>query len=241
MDAALQDSITHLLLEHEIGGDAGLPYRLSFAAKGQSGASFGATQGDLNTNAACKPVFRRILGQRGDVTGFSPARQAAVFAALIGKPNPRDPFQDGGATIRAINLALGHPQSRPQIDAMDQAQLAEVCAMVDGATAAAAEAGHALSPAGQVALALYCNQFGAPTTVKAWLRGEPVMLDGQPVPPAPAGQVGLESLLDYIGRTKYYRANPKNFQRFCAITRSFAANLPKSLAIPGPAGPPVGV
>lgn len=241
MDAALQDSITHLLLEHEIGGDAGLPYRLSFAAKGQSGASFGATQGDLNSNAACKPVFRQIITQRSDVTGFSPAQQKAVLAALIGRPNPRDPFQDGGATLQAINQALSHPQSRPQIDAMDQAQLALVCTQVDAAAAAAAEAGRDLAPACQAALALYCNQFGAPTTVKAWLRGEPVTLDGQPVPPAPAGRVGLESLLDYIGRTKYYRANPNNFQRFCAITRSFAANLPESPAIPGPAGPPVGV
>ncbi len=241
MDAAVQASITRLLLEHEIGGDAGLPYRLSFAGKGNSGASFGATQGDLNTNTECRPVFITILNQRGDVTAFGTAKRQAVFAALIGKPNPCDPFGDAGKTVAAINAALDHPASRPQIDAMDKAQLGRVLAMVGVSAAMAAAAGRNLAPACLAALALYCNQFGAPNTANQWFSGQTVTLNGKAVPPPPPGPLGLESLLGYIGQTKYYSQNPKNFQRFCTIARSFAVNPPESPVNQTKAGPLVGV
>jgi hypothetical protein len=203
MEAKLRTAIDAALRLHEIG--SGDPYRLSFAAKGRSGASFGAFQGDVSANPRARSTLRAIL----KAAGVTPQRATAILKRLATKTaaNPLSP-----ADQQTVAAALAAPAGRAAVDAMDAAILDGLCAAVDDCSAAAAAAGRTIEPMASVYIALWINMAGPPTTLKRWLAGDDVWLDGharQVV--APGAVITTAAMADYLKATDYFAANPQTF------------------------------
>ena len=110
---ALQGGLKAALRLHEIGNTS--PYALSFAGKGNSGASFGFMQGDL---AAHQPgvveAFQTALSAAG-----VPDRQIASLRQRLSAHLTRNPLTAEETDL--VNRALDAPAGRAAVDAMDQA------------------------------------------------------------------------------------------------------------------------
>ncbi len=212
MDATLRTAIDAALRRHEIGN--GDPYRLSFAAKGRSGASFGACQGDVSANPRARATLRAILKS----AGVTPQRITAILKRLGAKiaANPLSP-----ADQQTVATALAAPAGHAAVDAMDAAILDGIAAMVDDCIAAAASAGRTIEPVAAVYIALWINMSGPPTTLKRWLEGNAVSLDGNARHvAAPGAVVTAAAMADYLKATDYFAANP---QTFAALANAAAA------------------
>src|SRR3954463_7863884 len=109
-DNLLKPALRAALREHEIG--AATPYKLFFAGKGKSGASFGFMQGDL---AAGQPrvtaVFRRVLANAGISAALIDTYVKRLSVHLISNPL-------SSAETKQINAALD--ASRALVDALDE-------------------------------------------------------------------------------------------------------------------------
>lgn len=199
MEASVEGAIRIALKQHEIGG--GTPYGLCFAGKGNSGASFGAFQGDL---AAGQPEARDAFKQCLAGAGFSPA-ETGHFLGKLGVPCPQNPLS--AADTARIDAALA--QGRAIVDAMDDKIFAGVRKQLQRCIDAAAQAGRSISSEALIYMALWINMTGPPSQLLQWLKGQPVTMAHTPQP-APAVVSG-PAMADYLGCTRYYTDHPKNF------------------------------
>ena len=214
-DDTLKPALRTALRLHEIG-DAS-PYRLFFAGKGKSGASFGFMQGDL---AAGQPIvqstFRQVLGAAGvsdaDITAFA----ARLSVHLI--DNPLTPAEND-----LIGGALNSDAGRPLIDAMDDDIISNVYAQLDSCVTAAQQANRMIAPKAQIYTALWINMTGAPNVLLRWLSGQPVAM-ARPVPVAPAVVDGA-AMEAYLGATSYYTENPQNLPHMMQCAAAGMAQL----------------
>src|SRR5579862_2200810 len=160
MDQDLQNAIAAALKLHEIGhGD---PYRLSFASKGNSGASFGSMQGDLSVQPLARDTLRSAL-----LEAQVPSSKIDQIIATLSHPAITNPLSaEDDATVTA---ALSSPAGRRLVDTMDNQILSEVIDAVDECIAAAETTGHEIEPKATIYIALWINMTGAPTTLKQWL------------------------------------------------------------------------
>lgn len=215
MDDALRDAIGTALRRHEIG--AGDPYRLAFAGRGRSGASFGAYQGDVAANPLARDTLRRILA----AAALAPPRIDAIMARLA-QPAARDPLSPDDAG--AVAAALAAPAGRAAVDAMDERILAGLCAAVDDLVAAAAA--RRIEPTALVYIALWINMSGPPTTLRQWLSGAAVWLDGHMAEvAAPGPVVTVDDVADYLKATRYFAANPDNFAQLAEAVAADGTRL----------------
>lgn len=183
---------------HEIG-DAS-PYRLFFAGKGTSGASFGFMQGDLNGGQKdVTEAFRKAM----DAAGMSPAAIDSLLARLAVHliANPLTP-----AETQQVNAAL--LASRKLVDEMDEGILQDIYAQLDRCIATANHANRQIAPKAQIYMALWINMTGPPSKLLTWLGGGD-----------PGLQIALPKLGDtvqgpdmerYLRATSYYIENPGN-------------------------------
>ncbi len=215
-DPALTPAITAALRANELG--AASPYRISFACKGSSGASFGAFQGDTAVNPAALATLRRVLA-----AAAMPTDQAGRILDAVRLPCPTDPLSR--ADEAAVNAALDAPQGRALVDALDQRSLSVVLADLDLANAAAARGGNSIDPAGQLAICLWCNMSGPPTLLLTWLGGVPVTESGAVVA-APGRPVKLDDIRRYLNCTPFFTAHPNNMAHFLQSVAAGAALLP---------------
>lgn len=198
------------LREHEIGNRS--PYRLSFAGKGTSGASFGCLQGDLANGPA---VVRRTLRGALEAAGL-PRRKVEALMASLTRPaahNPLDP-----ADARLVDDALDAPEGRRLVDEMDDVLLGGLCRELDRCIAAAAASDRAITPEAQILIALWINMSGPPTTLLRWLGGREVMLAEALAPPGPV--IDGAEVKRYLEATTYFRANPRNLARLVHTARA---------------------
>jgi hypothetical protein len=192
----LKPALAEALGHHEIGGRLGLAYRISFAGKGNSGASFGAMPGDLATE---RPEPKKAFLAALTAAEVSHAKINALAETLFGRPHKTNPLSD--ADTRLIDAAL--TASKPLVDAMDAEIAADVYADLDKVAAAAVAAGRAIEPTALLYIANWINMTGPPTTLLKWVAGEPV--NGVPT----VGRVVDEPAIQaYLQGQKYYRENP---------------------------------
>jgi hypothetical protein len=210
----LRPALAEALRQHEIGGEDHLAYRLSFAGKGNSGASFGAMQGDL---AAERPVAKKIFLAALAAAEVLEDRIEAITATLFGRPHKTSPLSE--ADTRLIEAALA--TSKPLVDAMDAAITAEIWADLDKVTAAAAGAGRAIEPIALLYIANWINMTGPPTTLLRWVAGEAV--GSLPVAARVIDETAIQS---YLLAQKYYRENPDTWPHMVRSVAKGAKLLP---------------
>jgi hypothetical protein len=213
-DESIKAALRAALRHHEIGD--GSPYRLYFAGKGESGASFGFMQGDLNTGP---PIVSRTFHNALAAAGIALAKVASLEQQLSGhlRVNPLP-----GVDTSLVNDAL--QASRVLVDAMDEELLQSVYGHLDSCTADAAGAGCAIESKALLYIALWINMTGPPTKLADWLGGgDPGFRT--PVPPA-APRVEEEGIATYLLATRYYVENPQNWPHMLESVEAGAALLP---------------
>ncbi|MDO9710743.1 tlde1 domain-containing protein [Paracraurococcus lichenis] len=196
---SLKPALRAALRAHEIGKQS--PYRLFFAAKGKSGASFGFMQGDLAAGQArAQATFRQAMARAGLPSAVIDSLVRRLSVPLI--TNPLDK-----AETEMVNAAL--LAGRDLVDAMDEDILQEVYDRLDTCLSKARAAGRSIDPEAQVYIALWINMTGTPTKLLAWLAGQdPGLMT--PVP-QPGTVVDRDAIRAYLKATNYFSENPKNF------------------------------
>jgi hypothetical protein len=195
----LQTALRTAVRRHEIGDDT--PYKLSFAEKGRSGASFGFMQGDLGQNQQeVKDAFRRALA-----AADLPEEKISSLMQTLSVPVERNPLN--AVDNNLVNNALDAPKGRPLVDAMDEQILADVCLKLDKCLDAASSSGRTITPEAQIYMLLWINMTGPPTDLLHWLSGSTVRSV-----PAPGTSVDSRAIQEYLKASKYFTENPGNFQ-----------------------------
>lgn len=197
--------------------EGGEPYKLSYAKKGSSGASFGYMQSDMHMRSDARDAMRKVLAAAGADQATVDRLVAALTPAL---PNG-SPLSKQDADF--VDAALSSNAGKALVDAQDALILNGVLDDVDGCIAAAAARNLTIAPLALLYIAPWINMTGAPTTLKKWLGGTPV--DGYPAPPAPPEALGAQ-LEAYLKATKFFRENPKNFKHFSDCVALGAKLLP---------------
>jgi hypothetical protein len=199
---------------HEIGNAS--PYRLFFAGKGKSGASFGFMQGDL---AAKQPVvtntFTAILNAEGFTNNEITHYLALLSVHVIGNPLTN-------VDTDRINAALLHQSTR--VDQMDEQILGQVYTDLDKCYAAAKAANCTINPTAAIMMALWINMSGPPSKLLTWLGGGDPHLT-HPIPAAAARVTGTQ-MEAYLRATDYFSENPGNFPHFLQSVNAGVALLP---------------
>lgn len=195
----LASQIRAALRMHELGNAS--PYALSFAGLGNSGASFGICQSDTAANPTALKVLRSILE-----TGMPKAR-AASLVELLSRHCPVNPLSEIDAAD--VDGILAGDEGRRQVDLLDGFTINHLLDELDASIDAVA-AGKTLSDWTKIAIALWINMTGAPTTLDRWLMGANVVMGGVAVSPAAGPVIGQEDICRYLSRSAYYAANPRN-------------------------------
>ena len=102
-----------------------------------------------------------------------------------------------------INAALSSPAGMALVDAMDAGTLQVVLGEVDRCIAAAGN--DIITPDAQVAIALWVNMTGEPTSLLAWLES-PFRLS--------QSVIALSDMLGYLAATLYFRVHTRNLVHF---------------------------
>jgi hypothetical protein len=198
---ALRDAVRR----HEIGNDSTLPYKLSFAEKGRSGASFGFMQGDLGQNQPeAKAAFRRAL-----TAASVPEEKISSLMQSLSSPVARNPLND--ADTKLVNDALNSSEGRVLVNDMDEQILADVYKQLDKCIDVASASRKTITPKAQAYILLWINMSGKPTTLCDWLSGNNVTM-AESVP-APGPTVDGTAIENYLGATEYFFKNDRNFRR----------------------------
>lgn len=196
IDPKLLPAIQAAVKTNEIGTAS--PYRLSYARRGSSGASFGVCQGDTNTNLTARSVLRRVLM----LVGVDTDTVSRVLWA-VSKPCPQGcPLSAADATV--VDNALASPGGRGLVDAMDARLMATVVSGVESCLAVAGRRGLTIAPEALLYIALWVNMSGVPTTLCGWLAGTPEIGLAPPTGPA----VTRDDLKTYLTATAYFTAHP---------------------------------
>jgi hypothetical protein len=213
VDETLKPALRLALRLHEIG-DAS-PYQLSFAGKGNSGASFGFMQGDME---AGQPEVRQTFHDALAAAGMDDATIAG-FAAQLSVHLVACPLAN--ADRDAINAAL--LASSALVDAMDEQILGKVYTDLDDCTARAATQNRTIAPKALIYMALWVNMTGFPDMLLTWLGGGVPPLP-RPVPPAGAVADG-PAMETYLAATDYFIKNPQNMPHMMQCAAAGAVTL----------------
>lgn len=202
---------------NEIGADS--PYRLYFAGKGKSGASFGFMQGDMAAGQAIvQGTFQRALADAGVSASVVSSLAKRLSVHMIA-----DPLSPGERDM--VNAAL--LAGRGRVDAMDEAILQDVYGALDTCAAAAAGAGSIVAPSGLIYMALWVNMAGRPTKLLTWLQGSDPGL-AWPMPQPPGRLFDGGAMEAYLQATSYFLENPGNFPHTQEAAMAGLALLPQA-------------
>ena len=214
-DEDIEPALRAALRWNEIG--TGSPYRLYFAGKGKSGASFGFMQGDMAAGqAVVQRTFQAALADAGVPAGAISSLDKRLSVPLIA-----DPLSPGERDM--VNAAL--LAGRGRVDAMDEAILQDVYGALDACVAAAAGAGSVIASSGLIYIALWVNMAGKPTKLLTWLRGTDPGL-ARPMPQPPGRLFDGGAMEAYLRATSYFLENPENFPHTHEAAMAGLALLP---------------
>lgn len=213
IDQTVTRALKVALRRHEIGNAS--PYRLFFAGKGKSGASFGFMQGDL---AAGQPEVQRTFRAVLVRAGIAP-EGISSFVRRLSVHLIKNPLDTGETQL--VNSAL--KSASDLIDAMDDTIFAGVARSLETCIARAAGADLTIMPQALIYMALWINMSGPPTKLLSWLSGQSTNL-GRHVQPATA-PVTAADMEAYLQATNYYLENPQNFAHMRECAAAGAAEL----------------
>jgi hypothetical protein len=218
-DSTMMPAIRAAIKANEIGSAD--PYALSFAGKGNSGASFGIFQNDTAANSSALKTLQSIL-----TTAALPDEQIARIIDLLGKPCTTNPLT--AADEGAVNAALHSDAGKLAVDALDDKQLSVVCGYLDRAVQASK---NPIEGKAQLGICMWCNMTGAPTTLLTWLGGSSVVAAGGKVDP-PGNPASFDDLTRLLQKQTFFVNNPRNWQHFADSAAEGAELLPSTLFQP---------
>lgn len=203
-DDNLKPAFLEAFRVNEIGAKS--PYEILFAAKGQSGGSFGAMQGDL---AAGQPNVTKTFHDCLAAAGISEGKIASLTSRLAAHvtSNPLS-----AADTKLVNDALF--ASKALVDAMDEKILEGVFDDLDECIDTASKAGRSIDPEAQLYIAMWINMTGPPTKLLTWLKGNPNTV------------VDVPAIQAYLKATKYFVENKKNWAHMVESADAGAKLLP---------------
>jgi hypothetical protein len=213
---ALDPALRAALRLHEIGTAS--PYRLFFAGKGKSGASFGFMQGDL---AAGQPEVTKTFHDSLAAASFQEG-QISSFTQQLSVHLIKNPLSL--SDTNSIDAAL--LASRTLVDTMDGQILSGVYEQLQRCIATATAAGRTIADKALIYMALWINMSGPATKLLDWLSGRDPGLT-RPIPVA-ATLVDGVAMETYLQATSYYSENPGNFSHMLQCAAAGAALLPKA-------------
>lgn len=220
---ALTRALRLALRTNEIGDET--PYQLYFAKKGNSGASFGFTQGDLAAGqAVVRDTFQNVLAAARVAPNQIESLTNRLSVQLTQNPLSR-------AEADLVNEALASDKGQPLVDAMDEVIFQTVCKELDKCVASAARASRVIDPEAQIYMLLWINMSGKPTELLDWLEDRPVDL-ANPVGP-PGKIVTAGDIENYLRATKFFSENPRNFRRLQTVVAEAAGQLEGTIRIAG--------
>ncbi|HEV2550332.1 MAG TPA: hypothetical protein VGU20_23675 [Stellaceae bacterium] len=203
MNQDLRDAITAAVELNEGASDN--PYRLSFARKAESGASFGKMQGDLSAQQLARDTLKKALLANGvDMD------RATDIVAQLSRPMATNGLDAGDDQL--VEAALASNAGRSLVDEMDQQISARVIDDVEDCLDTAQAANREVEPKAAIYMAMWINMSGPPTTLKVWLGGQDVFLAHHTRRVAAPGDVVTAADVEgYLQATDYFTANPRNF------------------------------
>jgi hypothetical protein len=213
-DPKLMPALLEAFRVNEIGSKS--PYEILFAAKGNSGGSFGAMQGDLAAGQAIvTKTFRDCLAASDFTASEIAALTARLSVHVVANP------LSAGDTKRVNDALLA---GKELVDAMDQSIMKDVLDDLDDAIATGAAAGHKIEPVAQLYIALWINMTGPPSKLLTWLKGgDPKLTTTIPAAGAVVGETAIQT---YLKATKYFVENPKNWKHMLESVAAGVAKLP---------------
>lgn len=169
-------------------------YRLSWAGKGNSGASIGLFQTDLAANSSARAAIWKVLIS----DGFS-GNDATAITSRLSSAQIESPFAADVAV--QIDAALHTSYGMAVVDGMDASAFSRVLqflvplpSMTVGAACAAG---------------CWINMTGPPFRLRSWLQGTPDI--GLDIPFSGLSPVTLSDMYVYLGQCDFYVKNPRNF------------------------------
>jgi hypothetical protein len=207
----LTNALRIALRVNETGNNS--PYKLSFAKKGESGGSFGFTQGDLaGKQQIVQDTFRQVLAAAGipdnNITG------------RLSKHVTQNPLT--AIETAQVEAALSSPQGQRLVDGMDEAIFSELRKELDRCIETA-RPHRTIEPVAQTYMLLWINMTGKPTKLLDWLGGSPVTL--HKLVPAPGPVVDAADIEGYLLSSKFFTENPRNFPHLRQSVAAGAAVL----------------
>ena len=219
-DGGLEAALLTAIRQNEIG-DAS-PYRLSYAAKGSSGASFGFMQGDMAVGLPIvQSTFCDVLAAAHIPDDKINSLAQTLSVHLIQNPLSKEDTE-------LVNAALNAPAGRALVDRMDQVIFADVRQHLDRCVAAGVGSGRTITPKAQIYMLLWINMTGPPTILLKWLSGEDVTMAS--TVPKPDQIVDATAMENYLRATDFFSENPGNLPHFLQSAAAGAVLL-------GPAAP----
>jgi len=214
-------------------GAAGKVYKLSFAEKGQSGASFGLFQNDIAANSTARNTFRDIL-LHYEINGarvFSDAKVEIIITAAAQKGVTQADFKaniEGTETRNQVNQALDSAYGHTHIDAQDNIALQTATnytvSLLSTLNSSTAVYGPGCltyinpDPVTLGAAVAWINMTGAPNLLTDYLAGKAVTFNGQTRQLHAAPQ--RDNMHFYLQNMDYFRTKNPNFSTWWAMRSS---------------------
>ena len=210
-DQGLKGALLAALRFHEIGNDT--PYKLYFAGKGNSGASFGFMQGDLAAGQkVAQHTFQNVLAAEKFPPGEIASLLARLSVHLVNSPLSRAEENEVNAALKA---------QKKLVDKMDEEIAQGVFEDLDLCIGTATANGREIDPKAQLYIAMWINMTGKPSKLLTWLRGGDPQLREKIAKPGP--KVDTKAIEIYLLATDYYTRNPQNFKH---MRESVAKGVP---------------
>ena len=210
--STFQGALHRLMMVNELRGGRGA-YRLSHAGLGRSGYSFGPPQWDLGQpgSAAKRQVLMDILIHAAQTGGDPPLSALTAIEEALGRRARSGTIdRDRDAIDRALSSEFG----RATLAAVYRAFLVEKETMVIhlGDIADPRAQPFLRTVGGGLCVADYVNQFGPPTSLMRYLKGEAVRFNGRThrLPRL----LDFAGWVDYVSGTRFFAGSPAGAEDF---------------------------
>lgn len=197
-----QAAVRAAVVFNETSGNPDIPYRLSHAGKGNSGASFGVFQNDLHESQRARDAMQEILN-----TCVPPGTMVGLIMTHLSMACGQTFLAPYEQVI--VNQALQSPAGRSTVDALDGLTFSLLLNDLESCVEAAR--GMPMETEALCYAACWINMTGAPTSMLAWLGGQTMMHPSGNVPPPAGPSVTGADLVNYLRYEQEYRQYPGDF------------------------------
>lgn len=198
--ADFNEALRVALKANELG--EGDPYKLNFAGLANSGASFGVFQNDTAANASALETVRQALE-----AAKAPIDVVGRALGILHRPCTAAAFNPRDGLLDRCNASLASGAGRVLVDQLDEITFKTVLKRLEMADAAVGSI-KALTSGARIAVGLWVNMTGEPTSLLSFVTTQP------------PGGIPLFVIMGYLMKTKFFSAHPQNAEHFEASVQA---------------------